>query len=138
MVQIRKSELTTLKNFFKLKGLGYEYLEKEFGYAPNTLRSTISRGGTDALLLKMRQLKITLFPDDSKEELSVLFPNSLGLRSGCEDVCNLLLEVQNKLILRQEDIILLKTENDLLKAENNKLNKLLNHLTASLSVGENI
>lgn len=120
---LRKEELVNLKNFFKLKRLGYEELEKHLNYSTNTLRSSISRGGNDALLLKMRQLKINLFPDDSKEELAVLFPQlPVNVYSDPLTTCQ---ELQMKLIQRQDELLKLKDENKVLRDENENLaNKL--------------
>ena len=112
---LRKVELVNLKNFFKLKRLGYEELEKHLNYSSNTLRSSISRGGNDALLLKMRQLKINLFPEDSKEELAILFPQ-LPVSVSTESLTNCQ-ELQLKLIQRQDELLLLKDEIKVLREE---------------------
>ena len=116
---LRKVELVNLKNFFKLKRLGYEELEKHLNYSSNTLRSSISRGGNDALLLKMRQLKINLFPEDSKEELAILFPQ-LPVSVSTESLTNCQ-ELQLKLIQRQDELLLLKDEIKVLREENENL-----------------
>ena len=116
---LRKVELVNLKNFFKLKRVGYEELEKHLYYSSNTLRSSISRGGNDALLLKMRQLKINLFPEDSKEELAILFPQ-LPVSVSTESLTNCQ-ELQLKLIQRQDELLLLKDEIKVLREENENL-----------------
>ena len=120
---LRKVELVNLKNFFKLKRLGYEELEKHLNYSSNTLRSSISRGGNDALLLKMRQLKINLFPEDSKEELAILFPQ-LPVSVSTESLTNCQ-ELQLKLIQRQDELLLLKDEIKVLREENENLSNRL-------------
>ena len=121
--ELRKVELVNLKNFFKLKRLGYEELEKHLCYSSNTLRSSISRGGNEALLLKMRQLKINLFPDDSKEELALLFPKlPVSVSTESHTTCQ---ELQLTLIKRQEELLHLKDEIKVLKDENESLSNKL-------------
>lgn len=118
----RKEELVLLKNFFKSKGYNYEALEKELVYGKGSIRSSIARGGTDALLIGLQKLKNTLFPDESpKNHIVNEDPIAYGHKSFNADYISL----QGKLIDVQTELIKVKDEN-------NKLIKEVGELKAEL------
>lgn len=120
-----KKELQLLRFFFKQNGLEYADLEEKLNYGKGTIRSTIARGGTEMLLIQMKQLKQELFPD---HELPI-FPNNIvqepqagyDTKSLKADIANL----REKLIDAQTDLIKAKTENSILIKENGELKEQL-------------
>jgi len=114
----RKEELIKLKNFFKKKGVGYDDLEEKLSYGKGTLRSGIARGGTDKMLVSLKNLKIELFPEEVEEENLVMESHSsFGSKTYGSDY----IELQGKLIIAQSELLKLKDENITLLKENDEL-----------------
>lgn len=118
----RKKELLELRFFFKQNGLEYSHLEEKLSYGKGTLRSSIARGGTDTLLLKLKELKSKLFPDAAnaaatQDEIVKEPIPTYGNKSFNSEY----IELQAKLIDKQEELLKLKEENTQLVKENCEL-----------------